>query len=145
MDENGNAGQLGAESSDVDSGAVQHGLIGMVRGVDVHIQQSGSVLTTARGGAEVNQSASVAMVSGGDTLKVGDLAVTVIATPGHTPGDLSYDIDGSLFCGDLLFRGSVGRTDFPGGDFDQLLASVARLTESPCFCAFRIALLTSLR
>ena len=70
------------------------------------------------------------IVADGDTLTVGDLSVTVIATPGHTPGDVTYDIDGSLFCGDLLFRGSVGRTDFPGGDFDQLLASVARLVDS---------------
>ncbi len=73
---------------------------------------------------------SIALVSGGDTIMVGDLSVAVIATPGHTPGDVSYDIDGSLFCGDLLFRGSVGRTDFPGGDYDQLLASVSRLVDS---------------
>jgi len=60
-------------------------------------------------------------------LQVGDLAVVVINTPGHTPGDVTYDINGHLFCGDLLFHLSVGRTDFPGGDFAQLIASISRL------------------
>jgi hydroxyacylglutathione hydrolase len=71
----------------------------------------------------------VSAVSEGSAVTVGDLSVKVIATPGHTPGDVTYDIDGALFCGDLLFQGSVGRTDFPGGDFATLLASVSRLIE----------------
>lgn len=78
----------------------------------------------ALGGTEANA------VSDGSTFAVGDLSVKVIATPGHTPGDLTYDVEGSLFCGDLLFRGSVGRTDFPGGDFEELLASVRRLVQA---------------
>lgn len=69
----------------------------------------------------------VKTVSDGSQFTVGTLRVKVIATPGHTPGDLTYDIEGCLFCGDLLFHRSVGRTDFPGGDFSQLLASVGRL------------------
>jgi hydroxyacylglutathione hydrolase len=60
-------------------------------------------------------------------LTVGALAVTVLSTPGHSPGDLTFEIGGHLFCGDLLFYRSVGRTDFPGGDFAELLASVVRL------------------
>jgi glyoxylase-like metal-dependent hydrolase (beta-lactamase superfamily II) len=60
-------------------------------------------------------------------VQVGGLVINVIATPGHTPGDVTYEIGGHLFCGDLVFAGSVGRTDFPGGDFRTLLASVARL------------------
>jgi hydroxyacylglutathione hydrolase len=67
------------------------------------------------------------IVSEATSFKVGDLSITVVATPGHTPGDVTYDINGHLFCGDLLFRGSVGRTDFPGGDFRQLIASISRL------------------
>lgn len=63
----------------------------------------------------------------GDVVRVGDLEVVTIETPGHSPGDLTFEIEGHLFCGDLLFRGSVGRTDFPGGDFDTLLASIAKL------------------
>lgn len=73
---------------------------------------------------------AIQVVSDGEEVSVGDLAVTVIATPGHTPGDVTFDIGGALFCGDLLFRRSVGRTDFPGGNFPQLLASVARLVKT---------------
>jgi hydroxyacylglutathione hydrolase len=69
------------------------------------------------------------VVEDGAKLTAGDLAVTVIATPGHTPGDVTFEIGGALFCGDLLFRRSVGRTDFPGGNFPQLLGSVARLVK----------------
>ena len=63
----------------------------------------------------------------GDTLQIGGLRVATIETPGHSPGDLTFEIGGHLFCGDLLFRGSVGRTDLPGGDFNALLSSVAKL------------------
>jgi glyoxylase-like metal-dependent hydrolase (beta-lactamase superfamily II) len=69
----------------------------------------------------------VVTVDDGTELKVGTLTVSVISTPGHTPGDVTFDIEGHLFPGDLIFYRSVGRTDFPGGDFDRLLASVARL------------------
>lgn len=69
----------------------------------------------------------VQVVDDGTEFRVGELRVEVISTPGHTPGDLTYDIEGRLFCGDLLFHRSVGRTDFPGGDFAQLLASVSKL------------------
>jgi hydroxyacylglutathione hydrolase len=72
---------------------------------------------------------AVTVVADGATIQIGSLTASVIATPGHTPGDVTYEIGGALFCGDLLFRRSVGRTDFPGGDFGQLLGSVARLVE----------------
>lgn len=55
------------------------------------------------------------------------IAVTAIPTPGHSLGSYTFVIGGQLFCGDLLFRGSVGRTDLPGGDMDQLLDSIAVL------------------
>lgn len=60
-------------------------------------------------------------------LEVGSLSVKVISTPGHAPGSLTFEIDGYLFCGDLIFYRSVGRTDLPGGDFTTLLASVEKL------------------
>lgn len=72
----------------------------------------------------------IEIVDEGRKLAVGMMTVTVIATPGHTPGDLTFEIDGALFCGDLLFRRSVGRTDLPGGNFAQLLSSLARLARS---------------
>lgn len=70
---------------------------------------------------------SVMVVGDGTELSIGRLKVSVVATPGHTPGDLTFAIEGHLFPGDLIFYRSVGRTDFPGGDFRQLLESVAKL------------------
>ena len=60
----------------------------------------------------------------GDEIHVGLLRLQVIHTPGHTPGGVSLIADGCAFVGDTLFAGSVGRTDFPGGDFDTLKSSI---------------------
>ena len=65
--------------------------------------------------------------SDGDVLEVCGFKITVIATPGHTDGSVCFMMDNMLFTGDTLFYGSVGRTDFPTGDRDQLVASVKRL------------------
>ncbi len=55
------------------------------------------------------------------------LPVTAIPTPGHSEGSFSFFIEGHLFSGDVLFQGSIGRTDFPGGSSDALLNSIAGL------------------
>ncbi|MCI0814664.1 MAG: MBL fold metallo-hydrolase [Chloroflexi bacterium] len=60
----------------------------------------------------------------GDIVEVEGVKLTVIHTPGHTPGSLSYYTDGMLFSGDTLFAGSIGRTDLPGGDYEQEMASI---------------------
>ncbi|HHY04191.1 MAG TPA: MBL fold metallo-hydrolase [Thermoanaerobacterales bacterium] len=60
----------------------------------------------------------------GQELKVGDLILTIIHTPGHTPGGICIKVNDIVFTGDTLFAGSVGRTDFPGGSFDQLIESI---------------------
>ena len=65
-----------------------------------------------------------AFVEDGDVLEVDGLRLQVIGTPGHTPGSVSYYTDGLLFSGDTLFRGSIGRTDLPGGSFEQEMASI---------------------
>ncbi|MBN2405505.1 MAG: MBL fold metallo-hydrolase [Coriobacteriia bacterium] len=67
----------------------------------------------------------------GDHIEAGELVLEVLHTPGHTPGGISLLGDGHLFSGDTLFSGSVGRTDFPGGDARTLRASVARLGALP--------------
>jgi hydroxyacylglutathione hydrolase len=72
---------------------------------------------------------AVKVVEEGSELKVGSLSVKVLSTPGHAPGSLTFEIDGHLFCGDLLFHRSVGRTDFPGGDFATLLGSIEKLAK----------------
>ena len=65
-----------------------------------------------------------AFVSNGDEVEVAGLKLKAIATPGHTPGSVSYYAEGLLFSGDTLFRGSIGRTDLPGGDFDEEMRSI---------------------
>lgn len=60
----------------------------------------------------------------GDRIRFGNLELQVIHTPGHTPGGISLYGHNCVFVGDTLFAGSIGRTDFPGGDFDTLIASI---------------------
>lgn len=60
----------------------------------------------------------------GETVAFGNITLDVIHTPGHTPGGISLYTNGIVFVGDTLFAGSIGRTDFPGGDFDTLIASI---------------------
>lgn len=64
------------------------------------------------------------------TLQLAGLDVTVHHAPGHTPGSLVYAIEDHLFTGDVLFAGTIGRTDFPGGDGEQMTASLAHLVAS---------------
>jgi hydroxyacylglutathione hydrolase len=59
-----------------------------------------------------------------DAIEVAGLTLRAIATPGHTPGSVSYYVEGMLFSGDTLFRGSIGRTDLPGGDYDEEMRSI---------------------
>ena len=63
----------------------------------------------------------------GDTVAVGGLTVTVLATPGHSEGSVTLRCQDALFCGDTLFAGSCGRTDFPGGSMEKMMASLRRL------------------
>lgn len=67
----------------------------------------------------------------GDVLRCGDLAFSVIETPGHTPGGVCYQCGDALFSGDTLFCDSVGRTDFPGGSFEELRRSLCKLRDLP--------------
>jgi len=59
-----------------------------------------------------------------ESVSFGKFTLKVIHTPGHTPGGISLYSDGIIFVGDTLFAGSIGRTDFPGGDFDTLISSI---------------------
>jgi hydroxyacylglutathione hydrolase len=68
-------------------------------------------------------------LDGGQRLQLAGFDVDVIATPGHSPGHVTFAIDGALFSGDVLFEGSIGRTDLPGADHETLMASIADLLE----------------
>lgn len=70
------------------------------------------------------------LLSGGETAEAAGLSFQVAAVPGHSPGHVAYYADGCLFSGDVLFAGSVGRTDLPGGDWDALLDSIRRLADA---------------
>jgi glyoxylase-like metal-dependent hydrolase (beta-lactamase superfamily II) len=61
-----------------------------------------------------------------DTVRFGNITLTVIHTPGHSRGGIALYTPGHLFAGDTLFAGSIGRTDLPGGDYDTLIASIKR-------------------
>ncbi len=73
-----------------------------------------------------------APLADGDVVEVEGLRLQVIHTPGHTPGSVCFYSDGLLFSGDTLFLGSIGRTDMPGGDYTQIMASITgRLLDLP--------------
>ena len=69
-------------------------------------------------------------VKGGEKLELAGFEIDVIFTPGHSPGHVTYAVDGALFSGDVLFEGSVGRTDLPGGDWPTLAASIQGLLDA---------------
>jgi hydroxyacylglutathione hydrolase len=69
------------------------------------------------------------LLQGGETLDLAGISFETLRVPGHSPAHLAYYADGSLFSGDVLFAGSVGRTDLPGGDWDTLVESLRMLTE----------------
>ncbi len=71
-------------------------------------------------------------LAGGETLSLAGLELDVIFTPGHSPGHVTYSVRGedALFSGDVLFRGSVGRVDLPGGDGPTLIDSIGRLLDA---------------
>ncbi|SHH14028.1 MBL fold metallo-hydrolase [Tepidibacter thalassicus] len=64
----------------------------------------------------------------GQIVKIGNLELKIIHTPGHTPGCICIKVDDVLFTGDTLFAGSIGRTDLPGGDYDTILDSLDKLS-----------------
>jgi len=70
------------------------------------------------------------LLVGGETIAVAGIDFQVLLVPGHSPAHLAYYADGCLFSGDVLFAGSVGRTDFPGSDWETLLTSIAMLRDT---------------
>ncbi len=72
------------------------------------------------------------VLKGGEKLELAGLEIDVLFTPGHSPGHLTFSVpsERAVFSGDVLFQGSVGRTDLPGGDWGTLLGSIGQLVES---------------
>jgi glyoxylase-like metal-dependent hydrolase (beta-lactamase superfamily II) len=71
-------------------------------------------------------------VAGGETLELAGVTLEVVFTPGHSPGHVTYALaeQQAVFSGDVLFQGSVGRVDLPGGDWPTLLASIEDLIDA---------------
>lgn len=98
-------------------------------GADIWINKND--LDTASGDGYyrfVPQGMPVKDYKGGDNIVCGDLNFEVIATPGHTKGSVTLRCGNALFTGDTLFRDSCGRTDLPGGDMTEMLASLRKLS-----------------
>jgi len=71
-------------------------------------------------------------VTGGERLELAGFEIDVLFTPGHSPGHVTYSIpaESAVFSGDVLFQGSIGRTDLPGGDTATLMATLQALVEA---------------
>jgi glyoxylase-like metal-dependent hydrolase (beta-lactamase superfamily II) len=83
----------------------------------------------ARGNVYVKPHEPEHAVAGGDTIAVAGLSFEVVDVPGHSPGHVAFVAGETIFSGDLVFAGSVGRVDLPGGDWDTLLESVRTLVD----------------
>ncbi len=71
-----------------------------------------------------SQPGEVRFLGDGDRVEAGGFTLEVLHTPGHSPGGISFYVPGYLFCGDLIFRGSIGRTDLRGASLQALLRAV---------------------
>jgi hydroxyacylglutathione hydrolase len=93
---------------------------------DLDLLRDGFKMSAARFGLDPGQAPPDpdAFVEDADVVEVEGLQLRAITTPGHTPGSVSYYTEGMLFSGDTLFRGSIGRTDLPGGSFAEEMTSI---------------------
>ena len=71
-------------------------------------------------------------VAGGETLELAGFEIEVLFTPGHSPGHVTYSLpaEQAIFSGDVLFEGSIGRTDLPGGDRATLMRTLGALVDA---------------
>jgi hydroxyacylglutathione hydrolase len=79
------------------------------------------------GGLTFTEPDDVIELADGMTIDLAGISLVVDHAPGHTPGSVTFRLPGTLFTGDLLFAGSIGRTDLPGGDYRTILDSLARV------------------
>lgn len=104
--------------------------LGAVRGV---AEAAGVEVWMPRGEADELRELEAApyepdhLLDGGELVSVAGIDFDTTAVPGHSRASIAYQAEGHLFSGDVLFAGSVGRTDFPGGSMPTLVASIGRL------------------
>lgn len=100
-------------------------------GAPVYMHPLGENRTVAFSGRPFPQNFEKRFYREGDEVTVGNLTFRVMETPGHTPDGVTLICGDALFTGDTLFNGSCGRTDFPGGDMEVELQSLARIAALP--------------
>lgn len=80
-------------------------------------------------GVELRAYTPDVLLQGDEALELAGISFETVRVPGHSPAHVAYYADGAVFSGDLLFSGSVGRTDLPGADWDTLVDSIRQLTD----------------
>ncbi|HEY0389226.1 MAG TPA: MBL fold metallo-hydrolase [Gaiellales bacterium] len=112
---------------------VTHGHLDHIGAVRDLAEAAGVEVWMARGDADDLRTFGPApydpqhLVAGGDTVEAAGIRFRTFDVPGHTAGSVAFAADGVAFVGDVLFAGSIGRTDLDGGDFDTLISSIALL------------------
>ncbi|MBC2714167.1 MAG: MBL fold metallo-hydrolase [Desulfobacteraceae bacterium] len=96
----------------------------LIHAMDADMLEQISAASMAFGLSVENSPPADRTIGEGDQITFGDITFNVIHTPGHSPGGISLSTDGVVFVGDSLFYGSIGRTDFPGGDYNTLISSI---------------------
>jgi hydroxyacylglutathione hydrolase len=104
-------------------------------GAPVHMPEGERILLEEPGayvpaGVRVTAYSADVLLTGGESLTLAGVDFDVLSVPGHSPAHLAYAAEGCLFSGDVLFAGSVGRTDLPGADWSTLLESIRSLVDA---------------
>ncbi|CDZ75036.1 hydroxyacylglutathione hydrolase [Peptoniphilus sp. ING2-D1G] len=100
-------------------------------GVKSYISEMDNPMLIRRSSQAGNEISGDVLVKNGDSILLGEKEFKVMITPGHTPGGMCLLLDDVLFSGDTLFKGSIGRTDFEGGDYGQIMESLNYLMTLP--------------
>lgn len=96
----------------------------LIHSNDADMIGSGTLNGSFMFGQEVVSPPADRQLKDGEHIELGKLMIKVLHTPGHTPGCICLYVDGTLFSGDTLFAGSIGRTDLPGGDEKAIIRSI---------------------
>ena len=96
----------------------------LIHAADAPMLAQLSQAATAFGLSSENSPPADRFLEEGDTIEVGNITLKTLHTPGHTPGGISFYTEGVVFVGDTLFNASIGRTDFPGGNYETLIKSI---------------------
>ncbi|MBA4373265.1 MAG: MBL fold metallo-hydrolase [Thermodesulfovibrio sp.] len=103
----------------------------VLHGADLQIYEGAHDLAQLMGFSLERQPAPDIIVSAGDRLMLGETVVTIMHTPGHSPGGICLLQGDLLLSGDTIFAGSIGRTDFPGGSLQSMKQSFRRIIDLP--------------